>query len=337
MQWYAHTDSPLSLHGAANVRFERIEHRYAAQVSERVENMARRTPGGRIRFATNSETIAVQIEYAKALEVDKNMSLLGASGADVYIGSGFDAQFIGVIRPESYDAKIAQAELKLPKGMRTVTINLPRNTPLSTVRVGVEDHAKMIFAPPYTIKTPILFYGSSITEGGCALRPSMAYTALVSRWLDADFRNLGFSGAARGEDAMAEYIIAQPMSALVYDYDHNAPDPEFLQNTHEPFFKKIRAARPELPILMLSRPDTDSNPDEAALRRDIIRATYENAKAAGDKLVRFIDGHTFFDGPDRSFCTVDTCHPTDLGFYRMAQKVYPVLCEMLGVPNLLTK
>lgn len=333
MRWYSHTDGPLSLHGTVNVRFERMARQDAAAVSEKVQEMAVRSPGARIRFATDSEKIAVVLQYAQAPQVDLCMALCGASGADVYIGEGFDAKFLGAVIPKTYDQMSVEAEIAMPEGTHTVTITLPRNTPLASVRVGVCDGAKMLPAPIYSVSTPILFYGSSITEGGCASRPSMAYTALVCRWLDADYRNLGFSGAALGEPAMADYIARQPMSALVYDYDHNTPDEAHLKKTHEPFFQYIRKMRPELPILIMSRPDVDHFPLSSGWKRDIVRTTYENAVASGDQRVWFLDGHTFFEGPDRSFCTVDRCHPTDLGFYRMAQKVYPVLCQMLAQPN----
>jgi len=124
------------------------------------------------------------------------------------------------------------------------------------------------------------------------------------------------------------------MSAFVLDYDHNAPTPEHLQNTHYPFYKAVREQQPELPILMMSKPDFDSDYTEAAMeenriRRDIVKATYEKALSEGDKKVWFLDGQTLFGDTDRDSCTADGCHPNDLGFYRMAERVLPYLREML--------
>lgn len=84
------------------------------------------------------------------------------------------------------------------------------------------------------------------------------------------------------------------MSLFVMDYDHNAPDLEFLQKTHEPFFHIVRKANPELPIVILSRPDTDKFPEDSCRRRDIIRQTYRNALEAGDRKVWFVDGEPFW-------------------------------------------
>ena len=51
----------------------------------------------------------------------------------------------------------------------------------------------------------MVFYGSSITQGGCAQRPGNSYPAIVSMDRMTDFVCLGFSGNAHGEAKMAEY------------------------------------------------------------------------------------------------------------------------------------
>ena len=128
---------------------------------------------------------------------------------------------------------------------------------------------------------------------------------------------------------MADYINTLDMSVLVYDYDHNAPNPEYLRRTHQPFFQRIRAKHPELPILMMTRPAAVYE-GEILERREIVRTTYEAALAAGDKHVWFIDGETFYGPSDRHLCSFDEVHPNDLGFYRMATVIRPVLEEILG-------
>lgn len=214
--------------------------------------------------------------------------------------------------------------------METITINLPRNDHLLDMEIGVEEHARIEAAPEYTYTKPVVFYGSSITEGGCASRVGNSYVNLLCRWLDADFHNFGFSGSARGELEFAEYIAALlEMSVFVYDYDHNAPTAEHLAQTHERFFQRVRQAYPEIPVIMLSRPDVDGDEEDSAVRREIIRRTYENAVKAGDKKVWFLDGGTFFGEEGRPECTVDGTHPNALGFMRMAEKIYPVLKEAL--------
>ena len=185
-------------------------------------------------------------------------------------------------------------------------------------------------ASPHRVGKPILFYGSSITQGGCASRPSNCHCALISRWLDAQQINLGFSGNAKGEAFIAEAIAKLSLSCFVMDYDHNAPTAEHLQNTHEAFFQIIRKAQPKLPVVFVSRPYGDTGDYEnAAKRRDIILNTYLNAKNNGDRYVYFVDGMSFFDEIDREAGTVDLLHPNDLGFYLMAKQIVPVVKEAL--------
>ena len=123
---------------------------------------------------------------------------------------------------------------------------------------------------------------------------------------------------------MAELICGYDMSCFVMDYDHNAPTLEHLKETHEPFFKYVRERHPELPIILVSRPD---NCDDE--RINVILNTYNNAVKAGDKNVYFINGKDLFTDKDRDACTVDGCHPNDLGFYRMAKAIAPVVKKAL--------
>ena len=119
------------------------------------------------------------------------------------------------------------------------------------------------------------------------------------------------------------------MSAFVYDYDHNAPNTEHLQNTHEAFFRIIRDAQPDLPVIIVPKPDCDNDAADAEKRKAIIQKTFENSVNNGDKNVYFVDGKKLFSRSDRDACTVDRSHPNDLGFYRMAKAIHPVLKQAL--------
>lgn len=117
------------------------------------------------------------------------------------------------------------------------------------------------------------------------------------------------------------------MAAFVFDYDHNAPNVEHLKNTHQRMFQRIRRQCPLLPIIMLSRPQPRMTPEEYQ-RRSIIMETYQNALAAGDEHVYFIDGSVILGQFGGDSGTVDGCHPNDLGFMCMARSVGAVLEEI---------
>lgn len=335
MKFYSITDAPVKIYGLAvtdaeNRKFYKLSEEMLEKMP-RYDYLGRRTVGGRVRFVTDASTMVIRMTLACAKE-DINIPLSGSAGADVYLGVGQESRFIGYIAPQEHvhEEITVVKEFVLHGESVVVTINLPRNDHLLHMEIGVDESAAIEEAPEYTISTPIVFYGSSITEGGCASRAGNAYTSIVCRWLDADYYNYGFSGSAKGEPVFAEFIAGlENISALVYDYDHNAPTPEHLEETHEAFFKIIRQAKPDLPVLMMSRPDLKDGIEDAAKRVEIIRRTYQNAVNAGDTKVWFLDGRTFFGEVGRDECTVDGTHPNALGFMRMAEKIYPVLQEIL--------
>lgn len=336
MKFYSCLAPPFSIHGLLGRReigaFWRLPDSVIDTVSENVSKIARRASGGRVRFRTDSKTIVFRMGL-KTLEVAQCMPLSGSAGADVFLGVGADARYAALIAPEDYSCPRAETTLYTDGALEQVTINLPRNEPLDFLNIGIEEGAHLLPALPYCWKDPVVFYGSSITEGGAASRPGNAYTSIVCRNLDCDYINLGFARSAKGEQTIARFIAGLKMSAFVLDYDHNAPSPQALKETHARFFRTVREVQPRLPIVMLSRPNFFRAPQDAAQRREVIRTTYEAARAAGDQKVWFIDGETLLAGPSPSNCTVDGIHPNDAGFQRMVQAVQPVLAEMLERAN----
>jgi len=211
---------------------------------------------------------------------------------------------------------------------RQVIVWLPILTDYKKLYIGVQKGANIGAFDGYKYKTPVVFYGSSITMGCGSSAPVNTYPALVSRTLNTDFINLGFSGNAKGEPEVAEYIASLDMSAFVYDYDYNAPSVEHLEATHEKFFKIIREKQPNLPIIMMSRPNLPDNL-ETAKRFNVIMNTFLNAKKSGDNRVWLINGANIFDGAYRDCCTHENCHPNDLGYMKMAEAVSALLKEHL--------
>ena len=336
MRIYKLTDSPIRLYGLNVIDPDKgYFWRLTPDIMEKMPQYAdagKRSVGGRARFITDSPSITIRMEL-KTLYVDRCICLTGSAGADVYYGIGFESRFAGYIAPSNYDesSKVIEAKIKKDAKPEMVTINLPRNEQLASLEIGIEDDANIYEPVEYKVSKPIIYYGSSITEGGCAPRPGTQYTSILSRWLDADYFNYGFSGRAKGELEFAEYIaLHKDISLFVYDYDHNAPTPEHLSSTHEPFFKKVREAHKDIPIIMMSRPDFDRDPKDSIERRNIIYRTYINARNAGDNNVYFIDGIQFFGNTGRSECTVDGCHPNALGFMRMAETIYPLASKLLA-------
>ena len=337
---YSIFDKPIKVYGVPNFektgRLERLPQELRVKLLDRqrlyggnmdIEHLGRRTAGARAAFRTNSRNIKITMRL-ETLAPDPGMSRFACSSACVYFGRGESWRFAGLVSPESYMSKVAVRSFEKDEKLEDVMIFLPRNEIVEDITVEIDDCAEFFEPTPYRYEKPMVFFGSSITEGGHASIVTNAYTALLSRWLDADYYNLGFSGSCRGQIEFGEYICSLEPSVLIYDYDHNAPTAKELAATHEPFFEYVRGRMPQLPVLMMSAPNWENMP-EADARRDIIRRTYENAAAKGDKNVRFIDGREFFGKDERQVCTTDTVHPNDFGFHRMAETIFPVLKELL--------
>ena len=331
MKEYTYKEKPIRVFGIASFDKHKSLSRLPDEVIKEIpslEFLGRRPTGARIGFRTDSKKFTVKIEL-ETLSVDIGMSIYACQSAFVYVGEKTKSKFLGIVNPPNYDVKVYEGTFTKSGEMEDVTVFLPRNEIVRNVSVFIEDGAKIEEPTPYRYSTPVLFYGSSITESGIACNPACAYTAIISRHLDTDYYNLGFSGNAKGELAMADFICSLDISLFVYDYDHNAPTVEHLKNTHEPFFKRVREKKPTLPIIMMSRPYANYGAEELQ-RKEIIKATYENALKNGDKNVYFIDGEKYFEKfEDKELCFIDTIHPTDLGFYKMAQIIEPVIKKIL--------
>ncbi len=329
MKRYCFTDSPIKIFGVPHFEEKRSLRRLPEEVAALFPwpAVGLRTPGARMCFRTDSSVLRIGVELS-TLHTDIGMSLFACQSAHVLIGDRQEPHYLGLVYPKNYEQKSFERELTKSPVMEDVTVFLPTNELIESVWVEVEDGAKVEAPTPYRSIPPIAFYGSSITEGAHASRPCNAYTALVSARLNVDYYNFGFSGSAKGELPVAEYLCSSELSALVIDYDHNAPDPAFLQKTHEPFFRHIRRRKPTLPILLTTRPNFEHTAS-AAERRAIIRSTYERARTAGDTHVYFIDGESLYGTKERYLCTTDATHPNDIGHERMASVYVPVLSDIL--------
>ena len=323
-------DEPFSLYGVfyENGAYRRLPESVAKEVSVGVHALHTHTAGGRIRFRTNSSRIAIHVE-SDYIYSARHITDIGASGIDVYCEIDGKYRFAGTYHNHKQDfGHEGLITLAGPKQEREIMIHMPNYSNVVNFYIGLENGSTLDHGKKYLPGKPIVYYGSSITQGGCASRPGNAYTHIISINNNRDFINLGFSGSGRGEEIMAKHIASLEMSAFVMDYDWNAPTPEHLEATHEKLVRAYRAAHPDTPIIVVSRPDYsaeraeyDSWRAEDERRRMIVRATYEKLTAEGDALIGYVDGAHIFDGEYRDSCTVDGCHPSDLGFSRMAKRI----------------
>lgn len=329
--------NPFKVYGfpkldANNNVFCRLEIAKLDKFTPAVKGLSWHTSGGAIRFKSNTKDISLRIKLRSGDDMS-HMPRSGSSGVDIFKGEKGNRRFIKAAIPGSgVDNYESVFENINPEGnFEEWTLYMPLYNGIKAIEIGLDCDSSVECPSEYTFKKPLVFYGSSITQGGCASRPGNNYTHILGRWTDAPIINLGFSGSARGEPEMAEFISELDMQVFIMDYDYNAPDPDYLKKTHEKFFNFIRNKQPDLPVILVTKPDFEKDIEDSVKRRQVILQTYKNAINSGDRNVYYIDGESLFGTSNRDACTVDGVHPNDLGFMRMAENIFEKLKEVLNI------
>ncbi len=351
IKWYLPFEKPMQLSGFAwfdkyrtyhrlpdelplgLTQFYRGEKRFVPAADSWGFKIALHTAGGQIRFRTN----AVRFHFkGKMLETGgmDHMALTGSAGFDIYQKCNGLWRFVGVTRTDHSKLDFScQVITGLEPEMRDVIINFPLYNGVSSLAIGLDEDARIEMPLPFRDPRPIVWYGTSIQQGGCATRPGMAAGSILSRMLDREVMNLGFSGSGKGEPEMAALLadIKDPGMYLV-DYCWNV-DVADLRLTLPRFIDILREAHPEVPIVLVSptpgryclqevhQPDIEGEAE--VMREEMLRR-----KAAGDVNIHYFDALHCALGSDPWECAVDGVHLTDMGFYRLVQAMYPFLLPL---------
>ncbi len=327
MKKYNYKNPPFEIHGIPFYKEHGKLQRLPRSLCEKyphLKDASQRLSGVRLMFRTNSKSIKFDIHVTNVY-VDRGYAFYQSNVAPVFIGDYRTSDFAGIITADnSYESDIITGTFTNDK-MNDVTVHLPQKPTVTDIDIYLDDDAEILPPTPFTVEKPFLFYGSSIVENGhCGVQNG--YPALLSREFNADFYNLGVSGAARGELEFAEYITQIEHSVFFMDYDHNAPTPEHLASTHYPFYEYYRKKCPETPVIMSTRPAYDDI--TSAERMQIVYESYKKGILSGDKNLYFVDGKTLFCNIDEGICTTDRTHPNDLGHYLIYKRLSEVVSEI---------
>lgn len=329
IRFYDIKQKPFEVYGLYNYLnedcYKRMPDDVAKSVSPSVATLSLQTAGGRIRFSTDSQYVAIKA-VTPCISLINYMPLSGSSGFDIYVDDPEtgDSRFRKTVAPKNLEQTEFEGEITFnTRQMRHYTVHFPSYNEVTAVYIGLQEDAAIGEGMKYRNDPPIVYYGSSITQGAFASRPGNSYENLISRRFGMDYINLGFAGNGKAEDTIVDYMAKLPMSIFVCDYDHNAPHAKYLSETHLKMYQKIRAAHPHIPYIMISKPDYDNmqDLDENIERRNVVFDTYRYAFDHGDRNVYYIDGASIFRGAYEDTCTVDRTHPNDLGFALMAEAI----------------
>ena len=336
--WHSPSTPPLSLHGvqydAEHELYLRMPWDKAVAVTPSVTVLNKMTSGGRVRFCTDSPYIAIRC-VAPYFVPMAHMPLTGSHGFCFFVDGRFDGKvapsFDNATKPEGGRISFAgSSRIHLfSEGIHDVEICLPLYGGVVAFEVGLAAGATILPAKPYRYEKPIVFYGSSITQGACATRAGNDAVNRVSRMLDAEILNLGFSGNGNAEPAMLDYLSSIDAAAFVYDYNYYLDKPDRVLPPHNEIYRRLREAHPDAAILLVDKPGCDYDRGGYEIRRKMIEETYREAIAAGDTRVGMLDAYDLFGKTDRDGCLVDYNHPNDLGFLRMAEAMAAALRPLL--------
>lgn len=318
--------------------FDRLPARAEGLVREPVWNLSHHSAGMCVRFVTDAP--AIQGRWALTSEnlAMNHMPASGVSGLDLYVKAKDGPwRWLGVGRPTA-QTNAVQLAGNLPDGAREFLLYLPLYNGVTSVEIGIPRDRKIARGTSRDPgrQKPIVFYGTSITQGGCAARPGMAYPALLGRRLGCPVINLGFSGNGKMEPEMAALLAELDPAVYALDALPNMSHQEVVERV-EPFVRTLRQARPETAVLLVEE-RTSSNAHLLAsqgrphnLKRAALRHAYENLTTAGFRNLHYLHGDHLL-GEDGEG-TVDGSHPTDLGFVQMADAfetaLRPILRERL--------
>ncbi|HUS08347.1 MAG TPA: SGNH/GDSL hydrolase family protein, partial [Bryobacteraceae bacterium] len=308
----------------------RLPTRLKDQLPPAVWSLGNSPSGGRIRFRTDSTRVAIQLAYPSPPNM-ANMHAFGQTGVDLYVD--------GVYRSTAIAPKDATPGTpvehvffeNLPRQERELTIYLPLYKPVRVLGIGLDSDAKVSKARRFAVSKPVVFYGTSITQGGCASRSGLSYQAILGRQLNIDYVNLGFSGNGKGEPVVAGMVAEIDASAFVLDFSQNNPTVESLREVYEPFLTTLRSKYPKTPIIAITAITSSRETPRLDQMRQHVSDVVKRRIAAGDRLLTLVEGPALL-GPDRLDGLVDGVHPNDLGFQWMADGLAPHVANVLALP-----
>jgi len=313
--------------------YDRLPSRAEAIVRPPIWSLSRDSAGLCVRFVTDATNITARWTLRKTQLAMPHMPATGVSGLDLYTKERDRWHWLGAGRPVNSPSEEKVLVQGLRPAKREFALYLPLYNGVDEVKIGVPRGATVTTGPERRAAVkPIVFYGTSIVQGGCASRPGMAYPALLGRRLDWPTINLGFSGNAQSEPEMARLLAELDPAVYVLDPLPNMTA-QGIAERFEEFVLTLRRTHPRIPMVLIENLNFANRQfiPAVAARCDAsnakLREIHRNLVRAGQTRLFYVPASRLIG--DDGEATVDGVHPTDLGFVRMADALEPVLRRAL--------
>lgn len=327
--------------GGTEHYYMRLPDSLTTNVNGGVRAMRDNTSGMLFRFRTDSNFLVLRHTPLHGWHGMPHMTEVGMSGWDVYRldkASG-KWRFVASNWGARDDAAHPGARLRRidwTPGDECI-INLPLYNGVKEFALGVAPDSRIEAPSPWAsgVTKPVVFYGTSITHGGCCTRPGLGFVNIVGRELQVPVYGLGFSGSGVMEYELSDVISRIDASCYVLDCLWNMSLKEeqspgrSVEGNYEKFIRNLRAKRPGVPIVMAEHCNVFGNKKDD---RDIfIRKLYEKLVAEGWKNLVYLPNDAMYTGDYEG--TVDGCHPNDLGMMSMAKAFSKAVATALKIKN----
>jgi len=316
--------------------YDRLPARAEALVPPLVWQLGQNSAGLSVHFVTDARKIAARWRLRVAQVASPHMAATGVSGLGLHVRARGLWRHLMTTQPAKFPDGEGVLAAELPGRRLEYRLYLPLYNGVETVHLGLPPEAHVATFAPQPPGRRIVFYGTSIVQGGCASRPGMAYPAILGRRLGRETINLGFSGSGRMEPALAELIAELEAAAYVLDCLPNLQPTEAVERV-EPFVRLLRGRRPRTPIVLVESiryehaPYAPTYRERTAGINAALRAAYRRMTDSGIAGLHYVPGDRLLG--DDGEATVDGVHPTDVGFLRMADVLEPALRKVLSRPR----
>ena len=332
MKWYDGRELPIEGRAFDNTEhyYDRLPSNVTTSVNSGVRSGKHNTSGMLFRFSTDSTRLVLKwTPYKSSLSMD-HMPAMGVSGIDVYRFDAAKGRWRYVKAGRITSSAGATLSLDWTPGTPCL-VNLPLYNGIKTFTLGIDPEASVSPLPPRAsgIDKPVVFYGTSITQGGCASRPGMSFVNIVGRDLDVPVVNLGFSGSGLMELEMSEHLAAIDASCYVLDcvWNMRSMTTDAFRDRYETFIRNLRARRPDVPIVMAGMSDVycgGPNDKDAC-----VRALYERLVAEGWTNLVHLPKDGMYSGDFEG--TVDGTHANNLGMRSLARVYGKAVKQALNI------